>query len=42
MKDKLNEVLAEEWKSVEAGETEGKEGFEVVVSKTDSDPYEII
>ncbi|KAI5794914.1 GTP cyclohydrolase 1 type 2/Nif3 [Pyronema domesticum] len=42
MKPKLADVLMEEWKKVAETETEGKEGFEVVVSKNDRDPYDII
>jgi hypothetical protein len=42
MKPKLTEVLAEEWAKVTAAEAEGKEGFEIVVSKEDRDPYEIV
>jgi hypothetical protein len=42
MKPKLAEVLAEEWGKVSAAEAEGKEGFEILVSKEDKDPYEII
>jgi hypothetical protein len=42
MKPKLTDVLMEEWKKVAETETEEKEGFEVVVSKNDRDPYDII
>ncbi|KAF8247716.1 NGG1p interacting factor 3, partial [Wilcoxina mikolae CBS 423.85] len=42
MKPKLSDVLAEEWKKVAESESEGKQGFEVVVSKNDRDPYDIV
>lgn len=42
MKPKLSDVLAEEWKKVAGSESEGKHGFEVVVSKNDRDPYVIV
>ncbi|KAF8461108.1 GTP cyclohydrolase 1 type 2/Nif3 [Kalaharituber pfeilii] len=42
MKPKLQEVLAAEWAHVADAEREGAEGFEVVVSKADKDPYEIV
>ncbi|KAF8539460.1 GTP cyclohydrolase 1 type 2/Nif3 [Trichophaea hybrida] len=42
MKPKLSDVLAEEWKKVTESESEGKQGFEVVVSKNDRDPYDIV
>lgn len=42
MKPKLQEVLAEEWARVMEAEREGKEGFEVIVSSADRDPYEIV
>jgi hypothetical protein len=42
MKPRLSDVLAEEWKKVAGNEAEGKAGFEVVVSKSDRDPYEIV
>lgn len=42
MKQKLGDALAREWEQVAEAEREGKEGFEVVVSKKDSDPYNIV
>lgn len=42
MKPKLTDVLANEWKQVADEERDGKEGFEVVVSETDRDPYKIV
>jgi hypothetical protein len=42
MQPKLGEVLAEEWEKVADNEREGKDGFEVVVSKKDREPYEIV
>jgi len=42
MQPKLSEVLAEEWEKVVDNEREGKDGFEVVVSKKDREPYEIV
>ena len=42
MKGKLTQALAEEWAAVADSEKAGKEGFEVVVSKNDCDPYEIV
>jgi len=42
MKQKLSDALTQEWKQVAEADREGKEGFQVVVSKMDSDPYEIV
>lgn len=42
MKPKLQKVLAEEWARVTEEERNGKEGFEVVVSSADRDPYGIV
>ena len=42
MQPRLQEVLADEWSRVSDLEREGKEGFEVVVSTADKDPYEIV
>lgn len=42
MKPKLSEVLAEEWAKVTKDEAAGKEGIEVVVSRNDRDPYQIV
>ncbi|TGZ83723.1 NGG1p interacting factor 3 [Ascodesmis nigricans] len=42
MKGKLQKVLDEEWENVKEEEKEGKDGFEVVVSKEDADPYVIV
>lgn len=42
MQPRLQEVLAEEWSRVAEAEREGKDGFEVVVSTADRDPYEIV
>jgi len=42
MKQKLSDALAQEWQQVAEAEKGGKEGFEVVVSTKDSDPYEIV
>lgn len=44
MKAKLEEVLPEEWMNME-GENEVEteiDGWEVVVSKVDKDPYEVV
>jgi len=42
MQPRLQEVLADEWSRVAEAEREGKDGFEVVVSTADKDPYEIV
>lgn len=42
MKGELQKALTGEWESVYKGEKDGAEGFEVVVSQADKDPYEII
>jgi hypothetical protein len=42
MREKLSEVLAEEWKKVAENEKDGKIGFEVVVSEADRDPFDIV
>lgn len=42
MKKKLQESLDEEWKNVSEEERQGKNGWEVVVSKEDADPYVIV
>jgi len=42
MQPRLQEVLADEWLRVAEAEREGKDGFEVVVSTADKDPYEIV
>lgn len=42
MKPKLQEALKDEWAKVEAAQKEAVEGFEVVVSKVDCDPYLIL
>ncbi|KAF8424045.1 GTP cyclohydrolase 1 type 2/Nif3 [Tirmania nivea] len=42
MQPRLQEVLADEWSRVVEAEREGKDGFEVVVSTADKDPYEIV
>lgn len=42
MKGKLQDALAEEWAKVESSERGAVEGFEVVVSQADKDPYEIM
>lgn len=42
MKGKLQEALGEEWAKVESSERGAAEGFEVVVSQADRDPYEIM
>lgn len=42
MQPKLSEVLADEWAHVAESERERKQGFEVVVSTKDRDPYQIV
>lgn len=42
MQPKLSEVLADEWACVPEDLREGKQGFEVVVSAVDKDPFEIV
>ena len=42
MRQELQKVLAEEWARVTGAEREGKEGFEVIVSAVDRDPFEIV
>ncbi|KAL7271141.1 NGG1 interacting factor 3 [Rhizina undulata] len=42
MKPKLHQVLEEEWGKVDACERGTAEGFEVIVSKMDKEPYEIV
>lgn len=42
MKGELQKALTGEWESVYKGERDGAEGFEVVVSRADKDPYEIV
>ncbi|KAL0636074.1 hypothetical protein Q9L58_004980 [Maublancomyces gigas] len=42
MQVKLQDALAEEWAKVESSEKGTAEGFEVMVSQADRDPYEIM
>lgn len=42
MRPRLQEILAEEWGKVTEAEKEGKQGFDVIVSTADKDPYEIV
>lgn len=42
MQGKLQDALAEEWAKVESSEKGTAEGFEVMVSQADRDPYEIM
>ncbi|KAI5793765.1 GTP cyclohydrolase 1 type 2/Nif3 [Peziza echinospora] len=42
MKPQLQDVLAEEWEALTLEERDGADGFEVVVSTEDRDPYSIV
>lgn len=42
MQPRLQQVLTDEWSHVEEAEREGKDGFDVVISTVDEDPYEIV